>query len=152
LKALTRLMEKVRQGEGGFTLIEVLIVLLILTILVAVVVFNIGGFIGQGTEQIAKMQGNLVQTAIVAAMAAESAATVNPPYHIGEEGNGASITNPAAWELAVDGTNVTMSKYVQSAITGYWEWDNSGAIIKGIYTGGGGKTCTYNATDGWDCS
>jgi len=150
LKALTELMEKVYRGEGGFTLIEILIVLLILSILVAVVVFNVGGFIGQGTEQIAKMQGNLVQTAIVAAMAQESAASVDAD-HIGEEGNGASLTNPAAWELMVGGTNVTMSKYVQSAITGYWRWDNSGDIIEGEYTGGGGKTCTYTTADGWDC-
>jgi len=150
LKALTKLTEKVRKGEGGFTLIEVLIVLLILSILVAVVVFNVGGFIGQGTEQIAKMQGNLVQTAIVAAMAAESAASVDAD-HIGEEGNGAKKTNPDDWELTVDGTNVTMSKYVQSAITGYWEWDNSGTITEGEYTGGGGKTCTYTTADGWDC-
>jgi prepilin-type N-terminal cleavage/methylation domain-containing protein len=142
-------MEKVRQGEGGLTLIEILIVLLILSILVAVVVFNVGGFIGQGTEQIAKMQGNLVQTAIIAAMAAESAANVTAGS-IGEDGT--SLTNPAVWELTVDSTDVTMSKYVQSAITGYWRWDASGAIIEGKYTGGGGKTCTYNATDGWDCS
>jgi len=145
-------MEKVYRGEGGLTLIEILIVLLILSILVAVVVFNVGGFLGQGTEQIAKMQGNLVQTAIVAAMAAESTATVGPPYHIGEKGNGASLTNPAAWVLTVDSSNVTMSKYVQSAITGYWEWNAGGTITEGEYTGGGGKTCTYNATDGWDCS
>jgi len=149
LKALTKLTEKVRKGEGGFTLIEILIVLLILSILVAVVVFNIGGFIGQGTEQIAKMQGNLVQTAIIAAMAAESAANVMN----GSIGNdGTSPTPPAEWVLRVDSTDVNMSKYVQNAIIGYWEWDNSGTIIKGTYTGGGGKTCTYNATDGWDCS
>ena len=151
MKALAKLMEKVYRGEGGLTLIEVLIVLLILSILVAVVVFNVGGFIGQGTEEMAKMQGNLVQTAIVAAMAAESTATVGPPYHIGEKGNGASLTNPAVWELTVDSTNVTMSKYVQGAITGYWEWNDSGVITEGKYTSGG-KTCTYNATDGWDCS
>jgi prepilin-type N-terminal cleavage/methylation domain-containing protein len=150
LKALAKLMKKVRQGEGGLTLIEILIVLLILSILVAVVVFNVGGFIGQGTEEIAKMQGNLVQTAIVAAMAAESAANVVEGY-IGDVGDGTSLTNPAVWELTVDSTNVTMSKYVQSAITGYWKWDDSGVIIEGEYTGGGGTTCTYNATDGWDC-
>jgi len=148
LKALAKLMEKVRQGEGGFTLIEILIILLILSILVAVVVFNVGGFIGQGTEEIAKMQGNLVQTAIIAAMAAESAANVTGDS-IGEDGT--SLTNPAAWELTVDGTNVTMSKYVQSAITGYWEWNDSGVITEGEYTGGGGKTCTYTTADGWDC-
>jgi len=151
LKPLTKLTEKVREGEGGLTLIEILIVLLILSILVAVVVFNVGGFIGQGTEEIAKMQGNLVQTAIIAAMAAESATSVDAD-HIGEKGNGASPTNPAVWVLTVDDTNVTMSKYVQSAITGYWEWDASGNIINGEYTGGGGKTCTYNTTAGWDCS
>ena len=148
MKALAKLMEKVYRGEGGLTLIEILIVLLILSILVAVVVFNVGGFIGQGTEEIAKMQGNLVQTAIIAAMAAESAANVTAG-NIGEDGT--SLTNPAVWELTVDSTDVTMSKYVQGAITGYWEWNAGGTIIEGEYTSGG-KTCTYNATDGWDCS
>ncbi|MCK4387402.1 MAG: prepilin-type N-terminal cleavage/methylation domain-containing protein, partial [Dehalococcoidia bacterium] len=76
MKQLRKLMEKVRKSEGGLTLIEILIVLLILSILVAVVVFNIGGFIGQGTEEIAKMQGNLVQTAIVAATAVESSSNI----------------------------------------------------------------------------
>ena len=150
MKQLRKLMEKVRQGKGGFTLIEILIVLLILSILVAVVVFNVGGFIGQGTEQIAKMQGNLVQTAIVAAMAEESAANV-VEGNIGDVGDGTSITNPATWVLTVGNKTVTMSKYVQNDITGYWEWDGSGTIIKGTYTGGGGKTCTFNATAGWDC-
>jgi len=148
LKPLAKLMEKVYRGEGGLTLIEILIVLLILSILVAVVVFNVGGFIGQGTEEIAKMQGNLVQTAIIAAMAAESAQTV-VEGDIGEDGT--SLTNPAVWELMVDSSNVTMSKYVQSAITGYWKWDNSGVITEGEYTGGGGKTCTYNGAR-WNCS
>ena len=148
MKALAKLMEKVYRGEGGLTLIEILIVLLILSILVAVVVFNVGGFIGQGTEQIAKMQGNLVQTAIVAAMAEESAASV-VAGDIGEDGT--SITAPSVWVLTVDSTDVTMSKYVQNAITGYWEWDRSGTVIEGEYTGGAGKTCTYNTADGWDC-
>jgi prepilin-type N-terminal cleavage/methylation domain-containing protein len=150
LKALTKLMEKVRQGEGGFTLIEILIVLLILSILVAVVVFNVGGFIGQGTEEIAKMQGNLVQTAIIAAMAQESAASVDAD-HIGEEGNGASITNPDDWKLTVGITVVNMSQYVQNDITGYWAWNAGGTVTDGEYTGGGGKTCTYTTADGWDC-
>ena len=151
MKPLAKLMKKVRQSEGGLTLIEILIVLLILSILVAVVVFNVGGFIGQGTEEIAKMQGNLVQTAIVAAMAQESTANVVAD-HIGDVGDGASITNPDDWKLSVDSTVVNMSKYVQNAITGYWKWDRSGSIIEGEYTGGGGKTCTYTTADGWDCS
>jgi len=142
-------VEKVRQGKGGFTLIEILIVLLILSILVAVVTFNVGGFVGAGTEQIAKMQGNLLQTAITAAMAQESSSNVNASY-IGDDGT--SITNPNHWHLTVGNKTVNMSKYVTSDIQGYWEWDASGTIIEGKYTGGGGKTCIYNATSGWDCS
>ena len=150
MKQVRKLVEKVRQGKGGFTLIEVLIVLLILSILAAVVVFNVGGFIGQGTEQIAKMQGNLVQTAIVAAMAQESAANVDPG-DIGNVSDGTSITNPADWELRVGDTNVNMSTYIQNDITGYWAWDDGGTVIEGKYTGGGGKTCIFNVTSGWDC-
>ena len=151
MKALRELTEKVYRGKGGLTLIEVLIVILLLGILAAVVVFNVGGFIGQGTEQIAKMQGNLLQTAITAAMAQESAANV-VEGSIGNVSVGTSITNPADWTLTVGNKTVTMSKYVQNDITGYWEWNDSGTIIEGTYTGGGGKTCTYNATSGWDCS
>ena len=149
MKQLRKLMEKVRQGKGGFTLIELLIVLLILNILVATVVFNVGGFVGAGTEEMAKMQGNLVQTAITAAMAQESAANV-VEGNIGV--NGTSKTSPAEWELKVGGKNVTMSKYVQNNITGYWKWDDVGTIIEGEYTGGG-KTCTYNSTEDpqWTC-
>jgi len=148
LKLLTKLTEKVRKSEGGFTLIEVLIVILILAVLVATVVFNVGGFTGTGTEEIAKMQGNLLQTAIVAAIAQESTASVTAS-NIGV--NGTSITNPADWVLTVDSTtDVTMSEYIQNDITGYWEWDDNGTIIKGEYTGGGGKTCTYDGTN-WTC-
>jgi len=143
-------MEKVRQGKGGFTLIEVLIVIILLGILIATVVFNVGGFVGQGTEEIAKMQGNLLQTAIIAAAAQESAANV-VAGNIGEDGT--SITNPTEWELRVGDTDVNMSTYIQNNITGYWKWDDGGTITKGEYTGGGGKTCTYNSTEDpqWTC-
>jgi prepilin-type N-terminal cleavage/methylation domain-containing protein len=148
LKPLRRLIAKAHKGEDGFTLIEVLIVIIILGTLAATVVFNVGGFVGAGTEEIAKMQGNLLQTAITAAMAEESAAGITAG-NIGV--NGTSKTSPADWELKLDGRNVTMSKYVQNDITGYWEWNDNGIIIEGIYTGGD-TTCTYNATDGWDCT
>jgi len=148
LKPLRKLIEKARKGEDGFTLIEVLIVIIILGTLAATVVWNVGGFVGAGTEEIAKKQGDLLQSAIIAAMAQESAISVTGG-NIGV--NGASKTSPADWELKLDGMDVTMSQYVKNDITGYWEWDNSGTIIEGIYTGGN-TTCTYNATAGWDCS
>jgi len=148
LKPLRKLIAKARKGENGFTLIEVLIVIFILGTLAATVVFNVGGFVGAGTEELAKTQGNLLQTAIIAARAQESPVSVTGD-NIGV--NGTSKTSPADWELRLGGRNVTMSKYMQNDITGYWEWDNSGTIIEGIYTGRD-TTCTYNATAGWGCS
>jgi len=148
LKPLRKLTAKAHKGEDGFTLIEVLIVIIILGTLAATVVWNVGGFVGAGTEEIANEQGDLLQTAIIAAIAQESAAIVTGD-NIGV--NGTSKTSPADWELKLDGRNVTMLQYVQNDITGYWEWDDSGAIIEGIYTGGD-TTCTYNKTAGWDCS
>ncbi len=147
MKPLTKLTEKVRKGEGGFTLIEVLIVILILAILVATVVFNVGGFIGVGTDEVAKMQGNVLQTAIVAATAVESSSNV-AAGSIGD--NGTSITNPDDWILKVGDTDIVMSKYVQNNITGYWEWDDNGTITKAEYSGVA-KTCTYNGIN-WTCS
>jgi len=57
-----------KRGEKGFTLIELLIVVAILGVLAAVVIPNVGQFIGAGKEEAADTEFANVQTAVIAMM------------------------------------------------------------------------------------
>jgi len=63
------------KGEGGFTLVELLVVLEILGVLVAIVAANFTGLIGGSQTTAASAEVNIVQTAVDAKMADQSMAT-----------------------------------------------------------------------------
>ena len=67
---LKKMIGKVGRSEGGFTLIELLVVIAILGIIAAVVVLNIGSFMGEGAEEAANTEAHQVQTAVIAYMQA----------------------------------------------------------------------------------
>ena len=69
------LIRRVGSGERGFTLIELLVVVAILGIIAAVVVLNIGSFLGSGAEEAANTEAHQVQTAVIAYMVANSLTT-----------------------------------------------------------------------------
>ena len=71
---MKRFLKKLRYGEKGFTLIELLVVVAILGVLAAVVVPNVGKFIGTGTQQAADTELHNVQTAVTAYMAENNGA------------------------------------------------------------------------------
>jgi type IV pilus assembly protein PilA len=66
-----------RRGEGGFTLVELLVVLAILGILAAIVMANFTGLLGSSQTTAANAEETIVQTAVDAKMAADGAATTD---------------------------------------------------------------------------
>ena len=61
-------MRMPKRGEKGFTLIELLIVVAILGVLAAVIIPNVGRFIGAGEAESKDTEFSNVQTAVVAMM------------------------------------------------------------------------------------
>ncbi len=57
-----------KRGEKGFTLIELLIVVAILGVLAAVVIPNVGRFIGRGESEAAETEFSNLQSAVIAMM------------------------------------------------------------------------------------
>jgi len=79
---LRKLIKGVGRSEKGFTLIELLVVVAILGVIAAVVILNIGSFIGSGTEESANTEAHQVTTAAIAYMQANGL-TSNPDTSVG---------------------------------------------------------------------
>ena len=68
-----------KRGEKGFTLIELLIVVAILGVLAAVVIPNVGRFIGRGETEASETEFANVQSAVVAMMVDNQLSTLDTP-------------------------------------------------------------------------
>ena len=144
MKALRNLMKKVSRGEGGFTLIELLIVIIILGILAAVVAFNVGGFLGAGTCQVAQTQKASLETAIIAGMADHSIGNItNDTINGGDAGKA-----PSEITISYTGGSFNLGTYLQNPIKGNWTYGSTGNITSGSFTAGG-KTADYYANGTW---
>jgi len=73
------------RGEKGFTLIELLIVIAILGIIAAVVIPNLGRFMGRGKVEAANTEAHNVQTAVTACMVENNWSTYDGSVGPGQE-------------------------------------------------------------------
>ncbi len=112
-----------KKGEKGFTLIELLIVVAILGVLAAVVIPNVGRFIGRGEEEAKDTEFANVQSAVTAMMVDNELAAVPGVRTLA----GANLTNNMAeYPLAVynlyqmDVGGGVFVNYVATNQTAYW--------------------------------
>jgi type IV pilus assembly protein PilA len=116
-------MKGLRRGEKGFTLIELLIVVAILGVIAAVVIPNVGAFMGSATLNAANTEVANVKTAAVAYYADQS---------------------PPAWPA--DGTALTSgtNPYLTGTLVGSYTFDTSTGLISAATYGT--SSLTWNAT------
>ena len=135
-----------KRGEKGFTLIELLIVVAILGVLAAVVIPNVGRFIGRGEQEAKDTEFANIQAAVHAMMTDNEIQTLTTPVDaapfendmgafpdttvVGSKGTdvlGATYAGDDKpgfvlyqHDRIADSSNTTLSNYVAQPTTSYW--------------------------------
>jgi type IV pilus assembly protein PilA len=76
-----KILKKFHSSNSGFTLIEVLVVVAILGVLAAVVVPNVGKFVGEGKQESYNSELHNLQTGIMAMLADSNNGTLDAAYN-----------------------------------------------------------------------
>ena len=113
-----------KRGERGFTLIELLIVVAILGVLAAVVIPNVGRFIGRGEEEAKDTEFANIQAAVTAMMVDNAISSLNTDNLTNEasERTNNMVAFPSPNGQILFGMNIggTQYNYVATNTTAYW--------------------------------
>jgi len=134
-----RLLRGMRRGEKGMTLIELLVVIAILGIIAAIVLLNVGDFMGSGAKEGANTEAHQVQTASIAYLVANSMTSYNSTFTIGPSADGGT------------GDAVEAAYLMGGPLQATYTIDTDGAIILPVTATPGGKwgTLEWSAAEGW---
>ena len=124
-----------KRGQKGFTLIELLIVVAILGVLAAVVIPNIGQFIGAGEEEARETEFSTIQTAVHSMMVDNEISSI-PTAAFPFSGGAATQTMTAFPDSASVGG--TVQKATDPDGLAYTALDSPGFLLRDHDKTGGG--------------
>ncbi len=107
-----------KKGEKGFTLIELLIVVAILGVLAAVVIPNVGRFIGRGEEEAKDTEFANIQAA-VQAMMTDNEISVLPTPVTSSTNNMAAFPDTSALGVGLKDKDILGATYTAPDKTGF---------------------------------
>ena len=121
------------RGEKGFTLIELLIVVAILGVLAAVVIPNVGRFIGRGETESAKTELANIQSAVISMMTDQGLPTLTGANFTATATNNMALfpsTDPTGATLYNYGSSTTINYVVTQNTTGTYTCDANGTVTQ----------------------
>lgn len=146
---MKRFFKRFRYGEKGFTLIELLVVVAILGVLAAVMVPNVGRFMGRGILEAANTEVANVQLAVISAMVDTDNSQV---ADLGALGTGGTVgPGHASAVYESDGaTEILVWSYFTGTLEATYTLNTDGSIASAEATlDGKWKDLTYDDDDGW---
>ncbi|MBN2240835.1 MAG: type II secretion system protein [Dehalococcoidales bacterium] len=125
-------MKMPKRGEKGFTLIELLIVIAILGVLAAIVVPNVGRFIGSGDQEALDTERATVQAAVQALMLSEGVSSLSA-YNTADSTDNATNDMTEFPSLATDIQlyGASGGNYLQSDETSYYYYVEDDGTVHG---------------------
>ncbi len=125
--SLKKLASRITGGQKGFTLIEMIVVVGIIAVLAAVIVPNIGKFIGSGEQGAKNAEFESVQTAMNAMMADKAVVLVVD--HSAATSSSVQVWTAEPKEDAADIGTLPLGTYLQNPTTVYFYcWDSTGQL------------------------
>ena len=119
-----------KRGEKGFTLIELLIVVAILGVLAAVVIPNVGRFIGRGKTEAAATELANIQSAVISMMTDQDLAALPTPQGTATDNMSRFPDDTARYVLYRFNDNVSINYVVAQMTKGTYTVNAQGTVTQ----------------------